>query len=282
MSTRVLRTVGTDTTPQCFGLYQGSVVNTNDPLVQGRVQLLVPQVLGLASSNWAKTLGQTSTVAPVIIGQPVFVMFIGGDRNQPVYIPQTWGANANLSISGNLTVAGTSTLHATTATTLGATGAATFSGGETITGGSTIDILNGTLKTFKTGSTSRSFSTTTPANDPDLQNIPYVANGIYKVELCAFTTDSGNLEYTFNFTSSPPNAGKYQAIQNNLSSQFQGIQSGWTTNNTANTTEPIFIVGLFNNTGGAAGTFSFQWCNNSSGTQATVQSASYLTLERFA
>lgn len=284
MSTRVLRTVGTDTTPQCFGLYQGSVVNTNDPLLQGRVQLFVPQVLGTANSNWAKTLGQTSLLAPVVVGQPVFVMFIGGDRNQPTYIPLNWLTSSAITLPGTLTVTGATTLSSTLAVTGTSThtGMATFNGGATVTGGATVDIVNGTLKTFKSGNTSRSFSTTTPANDPDLQNIPYVANGIYIVELCAFTADNGNLQYTFNFTSSPPNAGRYQAIQNNLSSQFQGIQSGWTANNTANTTEPVLIKGLFNNTGGAAGLFSFQWCNNTSNSQATVQSASYLKLERLA
>lgn len=274
--------VGSPTAPGCNGVYQASIVSTADPLQQGRVTLKIPQVLGTATSNWALPVGSATLLGTVAVGQMVHAWFLGGNRNLPVYAPLSWSQSANLTITGNLTVGGTSALHATTVTTLGATGAATLSGGETVTGGSTIDILNGTLKVFKINSTSRSFNTTTPANDPDLQNIPYVANGIYEVELCAFTTDSGNLEYTFSFTSSPPNAGRYQAIQNNLSSQFQGIQSGWTANNTANTTEPILIKGLFNNTGGAAGTFSFQWCNNTSNTQATVQSASYMKLERFA
>lgn len=188
MTARVLSTVGTDTTPQCFGLYQGSVVSTNDPLAQGRVQLLVPQVLGLANSNWAKAQGQTSTVAPVTVGQAVYVQFLGGDRNQPVYIPQTWGAGSG----------------ALSATTLSVSGLATFSGNPPmkVTSGAALnDILvsdasgnmtlkapaGNILKTYcgpanNSGTTVTSTSTTTIASMTVAANDP-IAGAIYELEV---------------------------------------------------------------------------------------------------
>ena len=90
---RALAIVGTAPTPQFFGVYYGSVVNTNDPLDQNRIQVLIPQVLGDAHSNWAVPIGDTTLSGSVIAGQAVFVIFIGGDRNLPAYTPATWPAS---------------------------------------------------------------------------------------------------------------------------------------------------------------------------------------------
>ena len=282
MSTRVLRTVGTDTTPQCFGLYQGSVISTNDPLVQGRVQLLVPQVLGLANSNWAKALGQSSTTTPVIVGQSVFVMFIGGDRNQPVYIPQTWGSTSNLAVAGNLTVAGTSTLHGTTATTLGATGAATLSGGATITSGLTADIINQPLTLYKPADESR--GNTTVTNDSDLQNMPVAAGAIYTFELVLHVNGSGTGGLQYQFVKPSGSGGKYTAYQYNLSGGLQSIRSLLSSNNTAAVNNPnpygILIKGELDNTGNLAGTFSFQWAQQNNSGTSTIEQYSYFRMQR--
>lgn len=90
---RTLSVIGTPPTSQFFGVYYGSVVNTNDPLDQNRIQVLIPQVLGTAHSNWAVPLGDTTLSGSVVAGQAVFVFFIGGDRNLPAYTPATWPAS---------------------------------------------------------------------------------------------------------------------------------------------------------------------------------------------
>jgi hypothetical protein len=69
--------------PQWLGIYNAIVVNANDPLNQGRVQLQVPQVLGNAISNWATSM-QTGT-SPPAIGTQVFVQFLGGNPNNPYF-----------------------------------------------------------------------------------------------------------------------------------------------------------------------------------------------------
>ncbi len=81
---RILGTVGVDSKQMFHGIYLASVVNTNDPLGQGRVTLKVPQVLGVATSNWADPLGFDPSVIPPP-GTIVHAYFTGGDINMPVY-----------------------------------------------------------------------------------------------------------------------------------------------------------------------------------------------------
>lgn len=69
---------------QWFGVYQGVVVKTSDPLGQLRVILTVPQVLGTAYSQWAVPLS-SSEGSPPAAGALVAVMFLGGDVNHPAY-----------------------------------------------------------------------------------------------------------------------------------------------------------------------------------------------------
>jgi hypothetical protein len=73
----------TPSDPQWFGLYNGIVVNANDPTNAGRVQLQIPQVLGNAISNWAQS--QQTGTAPPAIGTQVWVQFLGGNVNSPYY-----------------------------------------------------------------------------------------------------------------------------------------------------------------------------------------------------
>jgi hypothetical protein len=95
VSVKVASSVGTSATSLVLGIYHGSVNNINDPLNLGRVILTVPQVLGTALSNWANPIG---AIPPVVVGQAVYVQFLGGDRNRPVYTT----INSNLSPQGLL------------------------------------------------------------------------------------------------------------------------------------------------------------------------------------
>src|SRR5580704_362761 len=74
---------GTEPEPQFLGIYNGIVVNTNDPTGAGRVQLQIPQILGNAISNWAVSM--QAGLAPPAVGTQVFVQFLGGVINNPYY-----------------------------------------------------------------------------------------------------------------------------------------------------------------------------------------------------
>jgi len=106
-----------------YGIYEGICTSTDDPENSYRIKLLVPQILGQAETDWAKPclpvtdnsthLNHTDTVtssatsvatygththtvtlnsahsshnATPNVGQKVWVMFIAGDPNHPVWM----------------------------------------------------------------------------------------------------------------------------------------------------------------------------------------------------
>lgn len=88
-----------------YGIYQGVVVNIDDPEKRGRIKITCPDVLG------GKTLSAwCDPVIPVAYDnggdfyippkeETVWVMFIGGDANKPVYLGGWW--QKNMSPLGN-------------------------------------------------------------------------------------------------------------------------------------------------------------------------------------
>jgi hypothetical protein len=73
-----------------FGKYRGTVVNVVDPQQIGRIQAVVPDVLGLAPSSWAMpcfpvTGKQYGIVALPQVGSGVWVEFEQGDPNFPIW-----------------------------------------------------------------------------------------------------------------------------------------------------------------------------------------------------
>lgn len=87
-----------------YGKYRGTVVNNVDPMLRGRLQVMVPDVLGPAPSSWAEACaplaGPTGPpmgaylVPPV--GAGVWVEFEGGDPNHPIWSGCRWGAPADV------------------------------------------------------------------------------------------------------------------------------------------------------------------------------------------
>lgn len=103
-----------------YGIYPGICVETKDPKKKSRIRLKVPQVLGTTVTNWADAclpvtsnsthndheatittsaggdpshthsvtvdLSHSAHVKLPRIGQVVWVMFVGGDPNFPVWI----------------------------------------------------------------------------------------------------------------------------------------------------------------------------------------------------
>lgn len=70
---------------QWLGTYPATVYNTADPLGQNRIQMLVPQVLGTAVSQWATPVGLVSPSPAPAVGSVVHAMFLGGDVSHPGY-----------------------------------------------------------------------------------------------------------------------------------------------------------------------------------------------------
>ena len=82
-----------------YGKFRGTVVNNIDPEQIGRIQAIVPAVLGLLPSSWAMPCVPVAginmglfTVPPV--GSGVWIEFERGDPEYPVWVGGYWGSAA--------------------------------------------------------------------------------------------------------------------------------------------------------------------------------------------
>jgi phage gp45-like len=67
-----------------FGIYRGTIMNTADPTMKGRVQVNVPAIAGAA--GWALPCREYGSMTKPPIGGAVWVMFEGGDIAHPVWM----------------------------------------------------------------------------------------------------------------------------------------------------------------------------------------------------
>jgi uncharacterized protein involved in type VI secretion and phage assembly len=86
---------------QFFGKYRGTVLNNVDPLQEGRIQVVVPDVSAIAPSSWAMPCLPVTgiqngffTVPP--IGAGVWVEFEQGDPDFPIWVGGFWGSAAEV------------------------------------------------------------------------------------------------------------------------------------------------------------------------------------------
>lgn len=87
-----------------YGKYRGTVVNNVDPVLRGRLQVMVPDVLGPTPSSWAEACAPLAgpTGPPMgaylvpPIGAGVWVEFEGGDPSHPIWSGCRWGAPADV------------------------------------------------------------------------------------------------------------------------------------------------------------------------------------------
>ena len=84
-----------------YGKYRGTVINNVDPLRQGRIQVQVPDVLGIGLSSWAlpclPMAGlQSGTFMVPMIQSGVWVEFEQGDADYPVWVGGFWGSAAEV------------------------------------------------------------------------------------------------------------------------------------------------------------------------------------------
>ena len=86
-----------------YGKYRGVVLNNIDPMQMGRVQVQVPDVLGVGLSSWAMPCvpfaGKQSGVFVLPqIGAGVWVEFEQGDQDYPIWVGGFWGSAAEVPV----------------------------------------------------------------------------------------------------------------------------------------------------------------------------------------
>jgi uncharacterized protein involved in type VI secretion and phage assembly len=84
-----------------YGKYRGMVMNNIDPLQQGRLQVQVPDVSGLAPASWAMPCApiagiQNGMFALPLIGSGVWVEFEQGSPEYPIWVGCFWGSAAEV------------------------------------------------------------------------------------------------------------------------------------------------------------------------------------------
>jgi hypothetical protein len=84
-----------------FGKYRGTVINNIDPMQMGRIQALVPDVLGDLPSSWAMpclSVGgmQGGMFTVPIVGSGVWIEFEQGDSDYPIWTGCFYGSDAEI------------------------------------------------------------------------------------------------------------------------------------------------------------------------------------------
>jgi hypothetical protein len=87
---------GDDTYDRFYGKYRGLVSDNRDPSNLGRVQAMVPEVLGDIPSGWASPCApfaglQAGFFAVPAIGAGVWIEFEAGDTSRPIWVGGWWG-----------------------------------------------------------------------------------------------------------------------------------------------------------------------------------------------
>ncbi|WP_370401367.1 phage baseplate assembly protein V [Sulfitobacter sp. JB4-11] len=98
-----------------YGKYRASVVNNVDPLLTGRIQVMVPDVSGLALSSWAMPCFPVAGIGTGALGVPpigagVWVEFERGDPDYPIWTGCYYGSAAEVPALHQLTPPGLSAM----------------------------------------------------------------------------------------------------------------------------------------------------------------------------
>lgn len=81
----------------CFGKYRGIVLNNQDPLQLGRIQALIPEILGEIPCGWASPCTPYAGTlagfyAVPLPGAGVWIEFEAGDVSRPIWVGGWWAA----------------------------------------------------------------------------------------------------------------------------------------------------------------------------------------------
>jgi uncharacterized protein involved in type VI secretion and phage assembly len=90
-----------------YGKYRGTVINNIDPMLIGRIQVMVPDVSNFVPTSWAMPCVpvagiQNGTYAVPIIGSGVWVEFEQGDPDYPIWAGCFWGSAAEVPAMARL------------------------------------------------------------------------------------------------------------------------------------------------------------------------------------
>jgi hypothetical protein len=84
-----------------YGKYRGTVVSNLDPMMIGRIQVIVPAVSGVALSSWAMPCLpfagiQNGFFTVPMPGSGVWIEFEQGDPDYPIWVGCFWGSAAEV------------------------------------------------------------------------------------------------------------------------------------------------------------------------------------------
>ena len=93
-----------DETKKFYGKYRGTVMNNIDPMQIGRIQAIVPDVLGPIPTSFAMpcfpiTGKQMGTFMLPQIGSGVWIEFEQGNPDYPIWTGGYWGLPAELPLA---------------------------------------------------------------------------------------------------------------------------------------------------------------------------------------
>jgi uncharacterized protein involved in type VI secretion and phage assembly len=91
-------------TKNFYGIYPATVVDNQDSDNRGRLQLQIPGVTGLAPSSWAEPcVPLAGSTGPAMgaylvppIGAGVWVQFVDGDPERPIWMGCRWGDSSTV------------------------------------------------------------------------------------------------------------------------------------------------------------------------------------------
>ncbi len=83
-------------TDRFYGKYRGMVVNNMDPTSRGRIQAMVPEVLGEIPTGWAEPCAPYAGPVAGFFAVPppgagVWIEFEAGDTSRPIWVGGWWG-----------------------------------------------------------------------------------------------------------------------------------------------------------------------------------------------
>lgn len=86
-----------------YGKYRAVVTNNVDPMMIGRIQVVVPDAASLVPSTWAMPCVPSAGInmgifSPPIIGSGVWIEFERGDPSKPIWTGCYWGLGAEVPV----------------------------------------------------------------------------------------------------------------------------------------------------------------------------------------
>lgn len=162
-----------------FGIYRGTVANNADPEKRQRMLLLCPSITGFRQTAWAERVKTPGIEAPLPnAGDPVWVMFEGGDTEYPVWLGMGNKTGAGTTVAGPVVLAGSLTAPTITGT------AGVYDGAERVLTQSSAASSYVTLATTQTITGAKTFGG------------PLVAGSLFEGSVRVYSSNNPNLAST--------------------------------------------------------------------------------------